>query len=93
MVGWQYRLDGHKFEQALGVGEGQRSLACCRPWGHKGLDMTERLNNKSSCNFGMPIRSDQIRSVAQSCPTLCDPMNLSMPGMPMVGGKLGVFLL
>ena len=56
MVGWQYRLDGHKFEQALGVGEGQRSLACCRPWGHKGLDMTERLNNKSSCNFGMLSR-------------------------------------
>ena len=29
------------FEQALGDGEGQRSLACCSPWGHKGLDMTE----------------------------------------------------
>ena len=30
-----------------------------------------------------PIRSDQIRSVAQSCPTLCDPMNRSMPGLPV----------
>ena len=29
------------------------------------------------------IRSDQIRSVAQSCPTLCDPMNCSMPGLPV----------
>ena len=29
------------------------------------------------------IRPDQIRSVAQSCPTLCDPMNCSMPGLPV----------
>ena len=33
-----------KFEQALGVGDGQGSLACCSPWGHKELDVTERLN-------------------------------------------------
>ena len=42
MVEWHHQLDGHKFEQALGVGQG--SLACCSPWGHKELDMTERLN-------------------------------------------------
>ena len=35
MVGWHHRLDGHEFEQALGVSEGQESLACCSPWGHK----------------------------------------------------------
>ena len=34
-------------------------------------------------NTGKTIRSDQIRSVAQSCPTLCDPMNHSMPGLPV----------
>ena len=33
MVGWHHRVDGHEFEQALGVGDGQRSLACCSPWG------------------------------------------------------------
>ena len=44
MVGWHHQLDGHEFEQALGFGEGQRSLACCSPWGHKELDMTEQLN-------------------------------------------------
>jgi len=44
MVGWHHRLDGHEFEQALGVGDGQGSLACCNPWGQKELDMTERLN-------------------------------------------------
>ena len=31
MVGWHHRLDGHEFEQVLGVGDGQGSLACCRP--------------------------------------------------------------
>ena len=42
---WHHRLSGHEFEQALGDGEGQRSLACCSPWGRKDLDMTEWLNN------------------------------------------------
>ena len=46
MAGRHYRLNGHKFEQTLGDGEGQGSLACCSPWGHKELDMTEQLNNK-----------------------------------------------
>ena len=41
MVGWHHRLDGHRFEQALGIGDGQGSLACCSPWGHKESDMTE----------------------------------------------------
>ena len=40
-----HRLSGHEFEQALGDGEGQGSLACCSSWGHKELHMTERLNN------------------------------------------------
>ena len=44
MVGWHHRLDGLEFEQAPEDGDGQGSLACCSPWGHKELDMTERLN-------------------------------------------------
>ena len=44
MVGWHHWLDGHGFEQALGDGDGQGGLACCSPWGHKELDMTEWLN-------------------------------------------------
>ena len=40
MVGWHHRLNGHKFEQTLGDSEGQGSLACCRPWSHKGSDTT-----------------------------------------------------
>ena len=38
------QLNGHEFEQASGVGDGQESPACCSPWGHKELDMTEQLN-------------------------------------------------
>ena len=44
MVGCYHQFNGHEFEQALGVGDGQWGLACCSPWGCKELDMTERLN-------------------------------------------------
>ena len=43
VVGWHHRLNGHEFEQALGVGDGQGSLASCSPWGHKESDMTKLL--------------------------------------------------
>ena len=44
MVGCHHWLDGHEFEQALGVGDGQGGLACCSPWGRKELDTTVWLN-------------------------------------------------
>ena len=44
MVGWYHQLDGHEFEQAPGVGDGQGGLASCSSWGHKESDTTERLN-------------------------------------------------
>ena len=40
MVGWHHQLNGHESEQAPGDGEGQGSLVCCSPWGHKESDMT-----------------------------------------------------
>ena len=43
MVRWHHLLDWHEFEQAPGVGDGQRSLACCSPWGHKESDVTMLL--------------------------------------------------
>ena len=46
MVGWHHQLNGHEFEQAPGVGEGQGSLACCSPWGWKELDMAQLLNSE-----------------------------------------------
>ena len=41
MIGWHHRLSGHEFEQVPGVSDGQRSLACCSPCGHKESDRTE----------------------------------------------------
>ena len=41
VVGWRHAFDGHEFEQALGVGDGQGSLMCCSPWSHKESDTTE----------------------------------------------------
>ena len=42
MVGWHHEFNGHEFEQALGVGDGQGSLACCSPWGCKESDTAEQ---------------------------------------------------
>ena len=57
MVGWHHWLDGHEFEQALRVGDGQGSLLCCSPWGHKESDTTEQLNWTESMNDTMtPVR-------------------------------------
>ena len=58
MVGWHRPLNGHEFEPALGVGDGQRSLACC-----KESDMTERLNNPAQCTrrgWGPLPNSDRL---------------------------------
>ena len=48
MLGWHHRLDGHEFEQTLGDGEGQESLVCCSPWGSKGWDRTQQMNNNNN---------------------------------------------
>ena len=50
MVGWHHRLSGYELEQTLGDSEGQGSLWCCSPWGHKESDRTERLNNNKGVN-------------------------------------------
>ena len=45
VVGWHQQLDGHEFEQAPGVGDGQRGLVCCSPWGHRvGQDWVTEAN-------------------------------------------------
>ena len=53
MVGWHNQLDGHEFEQAPGVGDGQGSLACFSPWDFKELDMTEGLNRTEIQNHSL----------------------------------------
>ena len=43
MLKWYHRLNGHEFEQALRLGDGQGSLVCYSPWGHKEPNMIEQL--------------------------------------------------
>ena len=45
MDGWQYQLNGHESKKTLGHREGQRSVVCCCPWGHKELDSTQQVKN------------------------------------------------
>ena len=87
MVGWHHQLYGHEFEQAPGVGDGQGSLACCSPWGHKESDMTEWLNwltcavkaaklHKSLCGAGirvprLPLGIEHLHDIYRSAPLLC----------------------
>ena len=52
MVGWHHKLNGHEFEQALGEGKEQGSLACCSPWGCRELHTTERLINNGRGQVG-----------------------------------------
>ena len=47
MVGWHRQLNGYKFGQTPGNGEGQGILVCCSPWDHKESDKTEQLNNNN----------------------------------------------
>ena len=47
MVGWQHQLNGCEFEQIPRDSEGQESLMCCSPWGHKESDTTEQLSKNS----------------------------------------------
>ena len=49
MVGWHHQLNGHEFEPAPGVGDGQEGLVCCSQWGRKKLHTAEQLNNSNKC--------------------------------------------
>ena len=73
MLRWHHWLDGHEFEQVLGVGDGQGSLVCCSPWGCKELDMTEWLNwtelNSPGCwlQASVPLHRDRSTGLCE-CP-------------------------
>ena len=63
MVRWHHRLNGHEFEQTLGDGDGQGSLACCSPWNCEESDTTERLNN----SFGRETQEGTDGGVVDLC--------------------------
>ena len=65
MVECHHRFNGHEFEQILGDGEGQGSLACCSPWGNKESNTTEQLNNNTAPRgLNSPWRSLTYRYIA-----------------------------
>ena len=66
MVGWHHLLDGHEFEQALGVGDGQGSLSCCSPWGRKESDTTGWLNWFCRINSLPEVKSFQVTQLWSS---------------------------
>ena len=75
MGGWHYWLYGHKFVQAPGIGDEQGSLESCSSLGNKELDTTEQLNWTGQQKLTQHCKSKVKVKVAQSCPTLCDPMD------------------
>ena len=76
MVRWHHRLSGHEFKQTLGASGGQRRLVHCSPWGHNELDLATEQHFSSG-------EGVSVSSAAQSCLTLCDPMDFSTPGFPV----------
>ena len=89
MVGWHHQFNGHEFEQSPGAGDGQRSLECCSPWGHKELDTTECLNNSKNkvaqkvCGAG--VRAESAASPAMLETLARHPRRLELrapPGLP-----------
>ena len=53
MPGWHHQLNEHELEQIPGDSEGQESLVCCNPWGHKALDTTEQLKNSKRLSLSI----------------------------------------
>ena len=69
-MGWLDGItdNGHEFEQALGVGDGQRGLVCCSPWGRKESDTTERLHFTSDSilkirDITLPIKVRLVKAM------------------------------
>ena len=89
MVGWHHQLDVHEFEQALGVGDEQGSLACYSPWGHKEMDnwvaelsWSFKINN--TCKLCVCVC---VCVCVQACLTLWDPIDCN----PLGSSVLGIF--
>ena len=60
MAGWHWAFDGLEFQQALGVGDGQRILVCCSPWGCTQSDTTEQMKG-TDCNRENALNTSSYR--------------------------------
>ena len=70
MVGWHHWLNEYEFAQALGAGDGQRSLACCSPWDLKELDTTEQLKWTDWCLITTKVEISQLYICTAWCPSM-----------------------
>ena len=92
MVGWHGQLNGHEFEQAPGVGDGQQGLACSKPWGHKESHTTERLNWTEVARGQWRMRKFGSDSLNAAKGGFATPLWCS-PSTPMVTDEVKVWLL
>ena len=93
MVGWHLQLDGHEFEQAPGVGDGQGSLACCSPQSLKALDMTKDWIelNWSQGFLGPP--QDVMNSWGRLCWSVLSVLRVKAGDLPcrsLWGGRVSI---
>ena len=66
MVRWHHWLDGHEFEQALGVGDGQGSLACYIPWGRKESDrLSDWTELNWTCFYNSKLNSESLNQILE----------------------------
>ena len=73
MARWHHGLNGHEFEQGVGVGDEQGSLACCSPWDCKELDTTEQLNwTELNSAYKLNKQGDKIQPFSCSLQLFCD---------------------
>ena len=63
MIGWHHWRDGHEFEQAPGVGDGQGSLVYCRPWDHKDMGSTPGLGRSPGEGHGNPLQDSSLENL------------------------------
>ena len=100
MVGWQHWFNGHEFEKTPGVGDGQRDLVSCSPWGHKELDMTKQLNWTEQLLFNKHIYFLLLRKykhvvlvyLLNCVQFFCDPLDYSLPCSSVHGSSQGRIL-
>ena len=87
-AGWHQWLNGHESEHSLGDSEGQGSLACCSPWGHRESDTTGSLNNNSAgelCAELLQVRFCELlgRCEARRTPSQFRATQLPLPTLPI----------
>ena len=95
MVEWHQRFNAHELGQTPGDGEGQGSLACCSPRGHKESDLTHRLNKNNSVPMNRQLAAQHPRAAAIPCSCLWSKgmggALLPGHGEAAVGGNSGAF--